>query len=235
MRFVRYATLAVALAVATLLWCGPARADQEADAGLALTRAQTALAGAQLRLAQARLAEATAVAAAAASAAAPTADPNAAGRPVWAVPQQVVAAEPSPFAVALASFVGTAAEALLTIVGIVITALVTLYAPRAIAAVEGILHIKLDDQQRQAVYNAIETGRGQLETMIDQGRLKVSDITTSNETVRDVASDALKRVPDSADAQKMTISSATEILVGRVDTSPKPMVIQVPAKPTVVT
>lgn len=119
-------------------------------------------------------------------------------------------------------------QAIIAALGTIITALAAIYVPRAIAAFERRTGVQVTDQQRAAIYHAIETGAGMLQTQLDQGRLKIGDITPNSPAVVDAAKAALARVPDSAAAQAVSVASAAAILVGRVDTSPLAPVVVLP-------
>ena len=114
------------------------------------------------------------------------------------------------------------------IVGLAITAIAAVYVPRAIAAFEKATGVKVTDQERAAIYNSLDTAKGMLQTQLDQGRIKVSDITPSSTAVVEAAKAALARVPDSAAAQGTSVASAAAIIVAKVDTSPKPAVVVLP-------
>lgn len=100
--------------------------------------------------------------------------------------------------------------------------------PWAISAYQKRTGVQITDQQRAAVYSAMDTAKGILQTQLDQGKIKVSDIHPNSPVVVEAAQAALDRVPDSAKAQGMELQAAAQIVASRVDTSPKPVVV-VPA------
>lgn len=105
--------------------------------------------------------------------------------------------------------------------------IVSLAIPWAIFEYQKRTGVQVTEQQRAAVYNALNTAKGMLQTQLDQGRLRISDITPSSTAVVEAAKAALARVPDSAKAQATSVASAAEIIIGRLDTSPKPPVVMV--------
>ena len=109
--------------------------------------------------------------------------------------------------------------------------IVSLAIPWAIFEYQKRTGIQITDQQRNAIYNALNTAKGMLQTQLDQGRLRISDITPSSTAVVEAAKAALARVPDSAKAQATSVASAAEIIIGRLDTSPKPPVVMVAPLP----
>jgi hypothetical protein len=109
-------------------------------------------------------------------------------------------------------------QAVATALGAVITFLVAHYAPRAIAAFETRTGIQLSDQQRAAVLNAAQTQAGIVETMIQQGAIKLADVTPTSPAMIDHAKQALARVPNAAAAQGTTPVAMAAIIVGKADT-----------------
>lgn len=102
--------------------------------------------------------------------------------------------------------------------------------PWAIVAYQRRTGVQLTDQQRAAVSGALTTAAGLLETLIDQGSLRVSDITPDNREIMVAARTALARVPDAAAKVGISPFTAAAIVVARVNTSPRPPAI---APPTV--
>lgn len=132
-----------------------------------------------------------------------------------------------------AAIVGPLIQALIAAIGIVFTALVGIYVPKGIAAFERRTGVVIDDQERAAVMSAVTTGAGLLQTQLDQGVLKIGDITPGNAAVMAHASAALARVPTAAGNQGVTTETAAAMIVARVDTTPKPPVFVVPGAPMV--
>lgn len=100
--------------------------------------------------------------------------------------------------------------------------------PWAIGAYQKRTGVEVTDQQRAAIYHALDTGKGQIETLLDQGTLKVADVTPTHPAVWQAAKEALARVPESAASQHITTDAAAQIIVGAVNTSPKAPVIVIP-------
>ena len=92
-------------------------------------------------------------------------------------------------------------------------------------------NVQRTDQERAAIYSALQTAAGNLRAQLDQGRIRIGDIRPDSPAVIAQALAALARVPDSATAQKTTPAAAAEIIVGRVPTSPLFPVIAIPGTP----
>ena len=116
-----------------------------------------------------------------------------------------------------------------------IAALIAVYVPKAIAAFERRTGVQVTDQERAAVMGAVTTAAGLLQTKLDQGLIKISDITPASPEVQTAAQAALNRVPDSAANQGTTPSAAAAMIVARVDTSPKSLVAVLPSAPLATT
>jgi hypothetical protein len=119
-------------------------------------------------------------------------------------------------------------QAVIAGIATVITGLIAVYVPRGIAAFEARTQVHITDQERAAIMSAVTTGAGILQTKLDQGILRIGDITPDNKTVVAEAAAALNRVPTAAGNQGTTTSAAAAMIVARVDTSPKPPVAVVP-------
>jgi hypothetical protein len=96
----------------------------------------------------------------------------------------------------------------------------------------------IDAKQIASAQSAMTTAAGLIQTMLDQKKITVAEVTPGNEKVIAQVKDALLSVSDSAAAQGLTVENAARIVVAKVDTSPKPQVIAVaaasPATPDVV-
>jgi hypothetical protein len=123
-------------------------------------------------------------------------------------------------------------QSLMALIGLVLTTLIGIYVPRAIAAFERKTGVIETDQQRAAIMSAVTTAKGLLETQIDQGLLKISDIRPDSPVIQQAAAQALDRVPQAAAAQGTTRDTMTKLIVARVDTSAKPVVV-LPVAPVV--
>jgi hypothetical protein len=102
--------------------------------------------------------------------------------------------------------------------GAVITGLLAIYVPKAIAAFEARTEIVLSAQQQDTIRGAVKTAAGQIETLIDQEVMSVADVHTENPTVIALADAALRAVPDAMSALGMTPASVAKMIVGAVDT-----------------
>ena len=116
-------------------------------------------------------------------------------------------------------------NALIAALALVITGLIGIYVPRAIAAFERRTGVAVTEQERSAVMQAVTTAAGLLQAQLNTGMLKPADITPRNPVVEDVARAALQRVPDSAAAQGTTVAAAATMIAARVDTTPPPVIV----------
>lgn len=126
-------------------------------------------------------------------------------------------------------------QAIIALIAAVFTGLIGIYVPRAIAAFEKRTGVAVTDQERAAIQGAITTAAGILQTKLDQGVIKIADITPSSAAVVGEANKALDRVPTSAANQGTTPAVAAAMIVARVDTSPRAPVVALPAGPALVT
>jgi hypothetical protein len=124
-------------------------------------------------------------------------------------------------------------QAVLTGIALLITTLIGIYVPRAIAAVEARTGIQVSAQMQATVMQAATTAAGILQTKLDQGVLKITHINVTDPTVAAEAVAALARVPDAAAAMNKSLPSMIETIVGLVDTAPKPTVLLTAAPPLV--
>jgi hypothetical protein len=124
-----------------------------------------------------------------------------------------------------APVVNAAISGLATIVGLVIAGIAAIYVPKAIAAFTARTGVQVTDQQRAAVYAAVKTATGIIQTRLDQGLLKVSDIHEANPDITSEATAALRSVPDAAQAQGTSFNTVVRKIVAGVDTSPKPVIV----------
>lgn len=101
----------------------------------------------------------------------------------------------------------------MTILGII----AAIYLPRAVAAFERISGVQLDTAQRAAVYSAAETAKNLLVAKVEQGLIPLAHATDPNHPVVAVkAMEALSRVPDSAEGQKVTPQAMQTIIAAKV-------------------
>jgi hypothetical protein len=128
-------------------------------------------------------------------------------------------------------------KALIAASSIVATTLIGIYVPRAISAFERRTGLVATAQERLAIQAAVTTAAGLLETRLDQGALKISDITPGSPAVVKETLAALARVPDAVAAQGVTRDDAAAMIVAATNTSPGVVVppIVVPPAQVVVT
>jgi hypothetical protein len=103
--------------------------------------------------------------------------------------------------------------------GMVVTAMISVLVPRAIAAFETRTGIQLTAQQEAKVLQSAMTAKGILETKLDQRILTIDHIDPSNPAVLSEAAAAIARVPAAAAALGKTTSYMAETIVGMVDTA----------------
>ena len=90
--------------------------------------------------------------------------------------------------------------------------------PKAFAAFETRIGIQLTDQQRATVLGAVRTAAGMIETMLDQGSMRLAHVDVANPAVRAEAANAINSVPKAAAALNMTVDGAARMIVGAVNT-----------------
>jgi hypothetical protein len=110
-------------------------------------------------------------------------------------------------------------SALIAGCALAITGLIGVLVPRAIAAFERRTGVQLTDQQRAAVMQAMRTEAGILETAMQQGAVRLSQVKPNDPEMLARARAALARVPDAAAAQGTTPQAAAAIIVGATDTA----------------
>lgn len=119
-------------------------------------------------------------------------------------------------------------QAVIAALAAVITGLIGVFVPRAIAAFERRTGVLVTDQERAALMSAVTTGTGLLQTRLDLRLLRPVDILPGNAVVLKEAVAALARVPEAAVGQGTTIDTAAAMIAARVDTTPRPVVVAAP-------
>lgn len=110
-------------------------------------------------------------------------------------------------------------QPVLTICGIVITALIPIYVPRAIAAFQARTGVVLTENQRQTVLDAVKTGAGVLETKLDQHAIAVEHIQIGSAAVAAQAQAVIDAVPVAIAALDLHPEDVARMIVGKVDTA----------------
>jgi hypothetical protein len=116
-------------------------------------------------------------------------------------------------------------QSLMALIGLVLTTLIGIYVPRAIAAFEARTAVHLTQQQRDAIMGAVTTEAGLIQNDLNTGLLKATDIRPNNPVMQQRAAQMLDRVPASAQADGTTRDTAAKLIVARVDTSAKPVAV----------
>ncbi len=114
-------------------------------------------------------------------------------------------------------------------IALVITGLIGIYVPKAIAAFERRTGVQVTAQQQATILGAATTAAGILQTKLDQGLLQIAHIAVDDPAVVSQATQAIARVPQAAAALDKSVPSMAATIVGLVDTTPKPTIIVAPA------
>jgi hypothetical protein len=122
-------------------------------------------------------------------------------------------------------------QPILATAGAIISGLLLIYVPKAIAAFEARTGIMLTDQQRATVLGAVQTGAGMIETDLDKGALSVAHININNPAILAQASSVIAAVPVAARALGMSVDGVARMLVGAVDTGSHGVVAPVVVAP----
>ncbi len=102
--------------------------------------------------------------------------------------------------------------------------------PWAILAYQRRTGVAVTDQQRAAVYSAIQTATGIIQTQFDQGKM-TAQVTPGNSAIQAEARIALATVPDAAKAQGATVDMVARKIVANVDIIPRTPAPVVPIAP----
>lgn len=105
-------------------------------------------------------------------------------------------------------------------IALLMTGLIGIYVPKAIAAFERRTGVQVTAQQQATVMGAATTAAGILQTQLDQGLIKLEHIAVDNPDVLAQAAAAVARVPVAAAALDKSVPSMAATIVGLVDTSP---------------
>ena len=122
-------------------------------------------------------------------------------------------------------------QPVLAVAGTVIAGVLAIYIPLGLSAFTRRTGIILTDQQRATVIGAVNTAKGMLETDIDNGVISAAHINVSNPVVLAQALSVINAVPTAATALGVTPDSVARMIVGAVDTTPRPVVAPVVVAP----
>jgi hypothetical protein len=109
-------------------------------------------------------------------------------------------------------------QPILAVIGAVITGLLAIYVPKALAAFQARTGIMLTAQQSAAILGFVQTSKGIVETKLDQGALQVAHVNVSNPTILAEAQSILAAAPVAAAGLGMTEAGVPKMIVGAVDT-----------------
>ncbi len=110
-------------------------------------------------------------------------------------------------------------QAIIALLAAIITGMIGIWVPRAIAAFEARTHVALTQQQRDAVRQAALTQAGIIETSLQQGVLKLSQVRENSPEMLAAANAALSRVPESAAAVGISKAAMASVITGATDTA----------------
>jgi hypothetical protein len=113
----------------------------------------------------------------------------------------------------------TIMQPIFALLGTVITGVLAIYVPKALAAFQAQIRLQLTDQQRATVLGAVRTAAGMIETTLDQGAMRVAHVDIANPAVRAEAVNAINAVPNAAASLNMNVDSMARMIVGAVDVS----------------
>lgn len=108
------------------------------------------------------------------------------------------------------------------------------YMPRLFNNIDAHLGIKLTDQQKSTINDGAKVAGGIIETMIDQGIMKVNQVHITNPTIRDKAQEIIAAAPKAALDLGLSVNSVASMIVSQVDTGSRtpvdtaPIVVPVP-------
>lgn len=112
-------------------------------------------------------------------------------------------------------------------IALLLTGLIGIYVPKAIAAFEARTGVQITAQQQATIIAAANTEVGILKLKIDQGVLTPGQISPADPAVLAHATSALDRVPDAAAAMGKSVPSMAETIVGMFGNTPAPAAAQI--------
>lgn len=92
----------------------------------------------------------------------------------------------------------------------------TVLVPWGIMAYKARTGVQVSAQQVAAINGAVDTAAGLVQTAIDQGRMKASDLDRDHPLILQEAAAAIARVPNSAAAQDATLHTVAAMIASRV-------------------
>jgi hypothetical protein len=107
-------------------------------------------------------------------------------------------------------------------IGLVLTALIGIYVPKAIAAFTARTGVQVSTQLQATIMGAANTEVGIIQTKLAQGTLTFGQIRTDDPAVLAHAAAAIDRVPDAAAAMNKTVPSMAQTIVGMVGNKTAP-------------
>lgn len=116
-------------------------------------------------------------------------------------------------------------NAIIGLIGLLMTAAITTYVPRALAAFEKRTGVQVTAQQTAAFLGAAMTVKGLVENKLNQGKLRISDIEPDNATIKQLADEAIARIPLAAAGINSGAEALATIAASQVNTGPAPAVV----------
>ncbi len=113
-------------------------------------------------------------------------------------------------------------QALIAAAGVLLSTVLSISIPFAIAAFERRTQTTVDAREIQNLHDAASTAAGILTTQLQQGLVRLSEIRPESVKVMDAAHTALATVPDSAKGQNVLSPQMARMIVARTDTTAKP-------------
>jgi hypothetical protein len=113
-------------------------------------------------------------------------------------------------------------KAVEAIVATSLTALVAIYGPRLTASLEKKTQIQFTDSERASMMTGMSVAAGTAQTMLKQGLLQLHEVVATNPKIIQLATDAINRQPGVAQFLDKSIPSASQTIVGLIDTKSHP-------------
>lgn len=121
-----------------------------------------------------------------------------------------------------------ALAAIIVAISGLIGTLIVMFARRGIAAMEKRTGIMMTEQDRAAIMGAVTTDVGLIQTKLDLGLMRPTEVLPSSVPMLRAAAQLLDRVPDAATREATTVDTVAAMIAARVDTTPRSVAAPVP-------
>lgn len=121
-----------------------------------------------------------------------------------------------------------ALAAIIVAISGLIGTLIVMFARRGIAAMEKRTGIMMTEQDRAAIMGAVTTDVGLIQTKLDLGLMRPTEVLPSSAPMLRAAAQLLDRVPDAATREATTVDTVAAMIAARVDTTPRSVAAPVP-------